>query len=135
MNSKSYKGTKNDFSHFITMALQNRMPWNILSFLLKRLAPTLNETREIISILLKELETLQSTLHDKEKAIENYQSNFEEKSKETEQEVEDQENFSIQTETNADDGLVEEGTDEDLSLEVKEEINLSVTSEGDRHIR
>ena len=58
MKSKDYKGTKNDFSHFITMALQERMPWNILAFLLKRLAPTLNEAREIICILLTELKSL-----------------------------------------------------------------------------
>ena len=113
MNSKCYKGTKNDFSHFINMALQERMPWNILAFLLKRLAPTLNKTREIICILLTELEALQSTLHEKEKDIENYQNHFEENSGESEQEVEDQDDLSIQKEIN--DDLVEEG------IEVKEE--------------
>ena len=118
MESKGYKGTKNDFSHFITMALQDRMPWNILSFLLKRLAPTLNETREIICILLTELEALQSTLHDKEKEIENYHSSFEEKTGESEQ-VEDQDDHSIQTETNVDNDLVEQGKNEDISFEVK----------------
>ena len=108
MNTKCYKGTKNDFSHFINMALQERMPWKILSFLLKRLAPTLNETREIICILLTELEALQSTLHDKEKEIENYQRNSEENSEETEQEVEDQEDLVLGKEINVDNGLVEE---------------------------
>ena len=95
------------------MALQGRMPWKILSFLLKRLAPTLNETREIICILLTELEALQSTLHDKEKEIENYQRNSEENSEETEQEVEDEDDHSIQTET-IDDDLVEQEIDKEI---------------------
>ena len=41
------KGTRNDFSYFVDMALQNRMPWKTLASLLTDLAPTLNETREM----------------------------------------------------------------------------------------
>ena len=63
-----------DFSHFVALTLQNRMPWKTLNSLLKDLAPTLNETREIICILLKELETLQSSLQKKEKELLNYQN-------------------------------------------------------------
>ena len=44
MESNICKGTKNDFSYFVDMALQNRMPWKTLASLLKDLAPTLNET-------------------------------------------------------------------------------------------
>ena len=62
MDSNICKGTKNDFSYFVDMALQNRMPWKTLASLLTDLAPTLNDTREVISILLKELEALKSTL-------------------------------------------------------------------------
>ena len=69
MESSVCKGTKPEFSHFVTLTLKNRMPWKTLSFLLKDLAPTLNETREIINILLKELEALQLTLQKKEKEI------------------------------------------------------------------
>ena len=58
MATKSYKGNKTDFSHFINMALQDRMPWKTLGMLLNDFAPTVNETREVISILLKELESL-----------------------------------------------------------------------------
>ena len=47
----------------------------MLSSILITLAPTLNETREIICILLKELEVLHSTLQKKEKELENYQKN------------------------------------------------------------
>ena len=74
MESNVYKGSKTDFSYFVTMTLQNRMPWKMLSSILFNLAPTLNETREIVSILLKELETLQSTLQKKEKDLAKYQN-------------------------------------------------------------
>ena len=33
MESNIYKGTKNDFSYFVDMALQNRMPWKTLASL------------------------------------------------------------------------------------------------------
>ena len=62
-----------DFSHFVALTLQSRMPWKMLSSILINLAPTLNETREIISILLKELEALQSIFKLKEKELEKYQ--------------------------------------------------------------
>ena len=48
-----------EVSYLVGMALQNTMPWNTLAILLKKLSPTLNEAREIIDILLKELEALQ----------------------------------------------------------------------------
>ena len=64
--SKIFKGTKTDFSYLVGMSLQGRMPWETLASLLKDLAPTLEETREVISILLKELEVLQSSLQEKE---------------------------------------------------------------------
>ena len=73
MTSNEFKQNKYDFSHFVSMALQNTMPWPTLSMLFKDLAPTLNETREIIGILLKELEALQSKLQQKEKLLEKYQ--------------------------------------------------------------
>ena len=72
MESNVNKGTKPDFSNFVALTLENRMPWKTLSLLLNDLAPTLNETREIIiSILLKELEALQSRFKQKEKELEN----------------------------------------------------------------
>ena len=62
MESNVYKGSKTDFSYFVTMTLQNRMPWKMLSSILINLAPTLDETRKIICILLRELESLHCTL-------------------------------------------------------------------------
>ena len=74
MESNVIKGTKPDFSNFVALTLENRMQWKTLSFLLKDLAPTLDETREIICILLKELEALQSTLQKKEKELAKYEN-------------------------------------------------------------
>ena len=74
MEQNLCRGTRNDFSYFVKMALQNRMPWNVLAFNLNSLAPTLNETKEIIGILLKELETLQLTLKKKEQQLEKCQT-------------------------------------------------------------
>ena len=74
MESNVNKQKAPDFSHFVELTLRNRMPWKTLNSLLKDLAPTLNETREIICILLKELENLQSSLQKKEKELLNYQN-------------------------------------------------------------
>ena len=60
---------KTDFSYFVRMALESNIPWKSLSMILKDLTPTLIETREVISILLKELEALQSTLKMKDKEL------------------------------------------------------------------
>ena len=59
-----YKGTKPDFSNFVALTLENRMPWKTLNSLLFDLAPTLNEPREIIGILLKELEEKELTKYE-----------------------------------------------------------------------
>ena len=60
-------------SHFVGMALQNTLPWTSLAILLRDLSPTLIEAREVINILLKELETLQSSLQRKQNELESYQ--------------------------------------------------------------
>ena len=46
-------------SHFVGMALQNTLPWTSLAILLKDLSPSLSEAKEVINILVKELEALQ----------------------------------------------------------------------------
>ena len=60
-----------DASYFVSKALQNSLSWTSLAMILKDLAPTLDEANDVISILLKELETLQSTLQQKDKELEN----------------------------------------------------------------
>ena len=77
MATKTYKGNKTDFSHFINMALQDRMPWKNLGVLLNYFAPTLDETREIISILLNELEALYFESQKNKEALKKYQEESE----------------------------------------------------------
>ena len=75
MREDEFGSNKNDFSYFVNMALRNTMPWTTLAIFLKDLAPTLNESREIISILLKELETLNSVLQEKQSQLKSYTEN------------------------------------------------------------
>ena len=74
MIPKSCKGTKTDFSDYICKALQGRMPWKTLAMLLNDVAPTLNETREIINILLKELETFHSAFQENQEKLKKYEN-------------------------------------------------------------
>ena len=77
MKPKICKGTKNDFAFYVSMALQDRMPWNVLAMLLSNVAPTLNETKEIISLLLKELERLHLAFQDKQEQLKKCQDQCE----------------------------------------------------------
>ena len=63
-------------SYFVKMALQNTISWTSLAIILKDLAPTIDEARDVISILLNELESLQSSLDKKDKVLEEYQNKF-----------------------------------------------------------
>ena len=107
MESNICKGTKNDFSYFVDMALQNRMPWKTLASLLKDLAPTLNETWEIVRILLQELEAMKSTLQKKDELLEKYQTEsdtFEEIEQNFSEEIDDN---LLKTEAINDESVVE----------------------------
>ena len=77
MGTKTYKGNKTDFSHFVKMALQDRMSWKTLETLLNDFAPTVNETREVISILLKELEALYLEFQKNKEVLKKYQEGSE----------------------------------------------------------
>ena len=77
MIPKTYKGNKTDFSYFVNMALEDRLPWKTFTMLLNDVAPTLNETREIISLLLKELESLHLAFQEKHDELMKYQENNE----------------------------------------------------------
>ena len=60
------KSTTTDFCYLIDMALQNKMPWNSLASLLKDLTPNLEDSHEVIAILLKKLQTLHLQTLEKE---------------------------------------------------------------------
>ena len=103
-----------DFSHFVALTLQDRMPWKMLSSILINLAPTLNETREIICILLKELEALQSTLQKKEKELAKYQ-NCGSLTKTQESNIEHQKK-TLETETTTDDIQENETIEDEIEV-------------------
>ena len=48
----------------ITMALKNEISWKMLDLLLEELTPTLEKSKQVIKILLKELEKLLSISQD-----------------------------------------------------------------------
>ena len=116
MESNNERITKTHFSHFVLMTLQNRMSWKTLASLFTELAPTLNETREIISILLKELEALQSTLEKKEKLLEKYQ-----KGSDSFEETGTIENAIVNNDSSVETETIED--DIEVLEEVKDKIN------------
>ena len=154
MESNGFKGIKNDFLYLLNMALQNRMSWNVLAFNFNSLAPSLNETREIISILLKELEALHITLQKKDKLLEEYQNESKsvagnELTKEYDSvslvDVEtiglddnEQNDFSEESETIEDDtevlGVVKENVNQELYFELNEGAKASEVFEINMHV-
>ena len=53
---------KVDFRYFISLALQNKLGWQSLPSILSDFTPTLQDSKEVIEVLLKELEKLHSEL-------------------------------------------------------------------------
>ena len=45
-----------DFQYFIQSAVEKKIQWNVLTYLLTDLAPTIDKSRQVIMILVKELE-------------------------------------------------------------------------------
>ena len=127
MTPNIYKGSKTDFSYLVGMSLQRRMPWGTLASLLKDLAPTLEETREVISILLKELEFLQSSLQKKEKEVEICQK------QRLEDDILDQNNFleAVYEENQQESSVSESETNED-EIEVLEDVKERMNEESSK---
>ena len=46
------------------MALDKKITWNMLAFFLNDLTPTLEKSKQVIEILLKELQMIQSKLEE-----------------------------------------------------------------------
>ena len=101
-------------SYFVGLALQNTMSWNTLPIILKDLAPTLDEAKEVIDILLKELETLHSILQKKHQELETYQRRDEVLSdiavKESNQ------NTSVETEPYSNDSSLPEPVEDEIKV-------------------
>ena len=111
MESNVNKQKAPDFSHFVELTLRNRMPWKTLNSLLFDLAPTLNETREIIRILLKELEALHTTLQKKDKEVKAYE-NYDLTAKTQMSSIENQ-NWSLETQNNIQENELQRPVQED----------------------
>ena len=47
------------FKSSIQMALENKFPWTTLALMLDQMTPTLNQSKELVKVLLSELQTLQ----------------------------------------------------------------------------
>ena len=57
---------KVDFRYFISLALEKKISWRSLPSILEDFIPTLEKSKEVIGVLLKELQKLQSLLVHKE---------------------------------------------------------------------
>ena len=62
MSSLEDKIVKVDFSYFISLALQNKITWESLSSILDDFIPNLENSKEVIRTLLKQLQNLQQQL-------------------------------------------------------------------------
>ena len=114
-----------DASYFVSKALQNSLPWTTLAMILKDLAPTLDEANDVISILLKELESLQAILQQRDTELEKYLNQSRVLIDKTKEEKAEEQNMALEEETNFDDtNETETIEDDDELLEgVEEKIN------------
>ena len=53
---------KVDFRYFISLALQNKLAWQSLPSILSDFTPTLEDSKEVIEVLLNKLEKVHSEL-------------------------------------------------------------------------
>ena len=60
----SNENIKVDFRYFITSALQNKITWEVLDYFLNDLTPTLATSKQVIKVLLKELQKLHFELQE-----------------------------------------------------------------------
>ena len=137
------KRTKPDFSNFVALTLENRMPWKTLNSLLFDLAPTLNEPREIIGILLKELEEKELTKYENSTLTANIlKSNIKHQKITLETEIEENEQVSCTptNETIEDEievlKVVKENINKEILLVMNQNTKLSetfVNNKNDKH--
>ena len=65
-----------DFEYFIQSAVDNKLPWNTLAYFLIDLAPTLDKSRQVIKILVQELEKWVTKVENETKEDDLTESNF-----------------------------------------------------------
>ena len=57
-------GTEENFTYFISLAIENKLPWESLETILKDWTPTLTKAKRLIEILLTELQMMHSKLQE-----------------------------------------------------------------------
>ena len=62
---KMPEGARNDFKCYFDMALENKISWEVVTSFIEPCTPTLEKSREIIRLLLTEIQILQTKLQQK----------------------------------------------------------------------
>ena len=72
MLTKVHSSNKNlDFEYFVNLALANKLSWDSLIVILNDWTPTLTKSKEVIEILVKELQKRQTYFQEPEKLVPN----------------------------------------------------------------
>ena len=99
LNGTMNEFRKVDFRYFITFALQNKITWEVLDHFLNDLTPTLATSKQVIKVLLKELEKLQTELQKVQTERTNNEVDFSGNSEDSNSTRIDQ-TFSVQIQVN-----------------------------------
>ena len=68
-------GINVDHKSLIDLATQNKIPWEMLALLLENLIPTLDKSKQIIKLLIQELQTIHIELQKKQNSTGHLQAN------------------------------------------------------------
>ena len=117
---------KTNFVHLISMALQSKMSWKMLAEVFDGIIPSFEEAKQVINILLMELEKLQLKLMEKEGKVS--PQNQELKMCRNVDSSEDTQTISLETETMSDElqSSVKETETMDDEIEVLEVVKESM---------
>ena len=64
-SSVTQKDARDDFKYLIELASQNKISWEVLFSYLENWTPTIQKSKEVVRVLLLELQTLQTKLQQK----------------------------------------------------------------------
>ena len=105
-----------DFSFFINLAIQAEISWNELENILEDLTPTLDKSKELNKVFLKELKSI----HSQKKSF-IFETKTDELAKESEdEEYEEFDNETVENEPNDDEGNEDQNETDNESTELEE---------------
>ena len=135
-NDSGIKPTIAVFCNLIGMALQNKMPWGMLANTLDCIIPSFEESKQVIKILLKELENLQLRLMKKENDDMGETSKAFDLVENRNEQVNEIDDSLPENETIEDDievlEVVKERIDEEMYLMLDEQTKTSDVGEADK---